>query len=99
MVIKAVRGHPRVENERDVLKRLQSQAPYLRPLIDEIKDASNPPTIVLRYLDDHLLNASLTKILNEKELKYVSKRVLKALTALHENGLVHTGKKCIGRCT
>lgn len=93
MVIKGVRGHPRVENERDVLKRFQSQTPHLRPLIDEIKDPSDPPTIVLKYLEDHLLNASIKQTLNQKELKYVSRRILKALKVLHENDYVHTGEK------
>jgi hypothetical protein len=75
-VIKGVEGHPRVEDERDVLKRFQDRTPYLRPLIDEIEGPSDPPTIVLKYLEDHLLNASVKKTLNRKELKYVSRRIL-----------------------
>lgn len=92
VVVKCVRGHPRVENERDVLHRFQNQTPYLRPLIDEIKELSDTPTIVLKYLDDHLLNSSTKKTLNQKELKYVSRRILSALAVLHENGYVHTGE-------
>jgi hypothetical protein len=49
-VIKSVQGHPRVENERDVLKRFQHRTPYLRPLIDEIDEPSVPVTIALKYL-------------------------------------------------
>ena len=79
-------------NERDVLNRFQNQTPHLRPLIDEIKEPSNPPTIVLKYLDDHLLNASIKKTLDQKELKYVSRCILSALVVLHENGYVHTGE-------
>jgi serine/threonine protein kinase len=81
-----------VENERDVLKRFQNQTPYLRPLIDEIEEPSDPPTIVLKHLEDHLLNASIKKTLNRKELKYVSRRILEALKVLHEDGYVHSGK-------
>jgi len=92
VVIKGVRGHPRVENERYVLKRFQDRTPYLRPLIDEVEDQSNCLIIVLRYLEDHLLDASIKETLNRKELKYVSRRILEALKVLHEDGYVHTGK-------
>jgi serine/threonine protein kinase len=61
-------------------------------LTDEIEEPSDPPTIVLEYLEDHLLNASIKKTLNRKELKYVSRRILEALKVLHEEGCVHTGK-------
>lgn len=80
-------------NERDVLKRFQDRIPSLRPLVDEIEEPSQPPTIVLKYLDDHLLNASINKPLNRKELKYISKRILQALLVLHEGGYVHTGEE------
>jgi serine/threonine protein kinase len=91
VVIKGVRGHPRVENERDVLKRFQHRTSYLRTLIDEIEEPSEPPTIVLRCLEDHLLNASMKKPLNRQELKYVSRRILEALQVLHEDSYAHTG--------
>ena len=80
-----------MENERDVLRRFQHRSPSLRPLIDEIEEPSDPPAIVLRYLDDHLLNASIKKPLNREELKYVSRRILEALNVLHNDGFVHTG--------
>ncbi|KAI9845813.1 MAG: hypothetical protein M1837_004493 [Sclerophora amabilis] len=70
VVIKGVQGHPRVENERDVLKRFQDRTRYLRPLIDEIEEPSDPPIIVLKYLEDHLLDASIKKALNRKELNF-----------------------------
>ncbi len=92
VVIKSVLGHPRVANERDVLKRSQHRTPYLRPMIDEIEESDSSPTIVLRYLDDHLLNSSIKSTLNRKELKYVTRRVLEALRVLHGDGYVHTGK-------
>lgn len=93
MVIKSVEGHPRVTNERDVLGRFQQHTPNLRPLIDEIEEPSNPPTIVLKHLDDHLLNASIKKPLNRREIKYVSRHVLEALRVLHKDGFVHTGNR------
>lgn len=91
VVIKAVQGHPRVENEREVLKRFQNKTPNLRPLIDEIEEPSSPPTIVLKHIEDHLLNASIKKTLNRTELRYVAKRILEALNVLHEEDYVHTG--------
>ncbi|MCJ1403023.1 hypothetical protein MMC11_006245 [Xylographa trunciseda] len=93
VVIKSVRGHPRVENERDILGHFQYRTHYLRPLIDEIEEPSDPLTIVLKHLDDHLLHASTKKTLNRKELKYVSRCILEALKVLHEDGYVHTDVK------
>ncbi|KAK2736824.1 hypothetical protein FQN55_001413 [Onygenales sp. PD_40] len=93
VVIKGVQGHPRVQNERDNLKYFQSKTPFLRPLADEIEDPSDPAIIVLRHLDDHLLNASIKKTLNRKELKYVSRRILEALKVLHDANYVHTDVK------
>ena len=92
VVIKSVRCHFRVKNERDILRRFQGRTPYLRPLIDEIEEPSEPVTIVLKYLDDNFQNASNKRTLSRKELKYVSKRILEALSTLHEDGFVHTGK-------
>lgn len=80
-----------MENERSVLEHFQARTPYLRPLIDEIEEPSDPPIIVLKYLEDHLQNASTKKTLNRKEVKYVSRRILEALKELHEECYVHTG--------
>lgn len=91
VVIKSVEGHPRVENERDVLKRFQHRTPYLRPLIDEIDETSVPVTIALKHLQGDLQSASVERTLNRKELKHVSRCVLEALKTLHEDGFVHTG--------
>ena len=90
MIVKSVMDHPRVENERDVLKRFQHRTPHLRPLIDEIVEPSNLTAIVLKRLDDHLFNASIKQTLNIKELKLVSKCILEVLEVLHEDGYVHT---------
>ncbi|KAK2765666.1 hypothetical protein FQN54_008522 [Arachnomyces sp. PD_36] len=93
VVVKGVEGHPRVENERDVLKRFQDKTPYLRPLLDEIEDPTTPTIIVLKHLDEDLLAATKRKSLNRKELKSVSRCVLEALRTLHEDGYVHTDIK------
>lgn len=90
VVIKSVR-HFRLENERDVLKRFQSRTSSLRPLIDEIEDPSDPPALVLKYLDDDLLNSSAAQRLTSLEIKHVAKKILEALKVLHEDGYVHTG--------
>ena len=95
-MIKSVQGHFRVGNERDVLKRFQSRSPYIRPLVDEVFDPPEPPIIMLRHLDDHLLKASIKQKLNRTEVKYVSKRILEALNVLHEDGFVHAGMHLLG---
>lgn len=91
VVIKSVEGRQRVENERDVLKRLQDRTPFLRPLVDEIEDPSTPTTIALKYLESDLLLESVRKRLNRKEIKHVSRNILNALSVLHDENLVHTG--------
>ncbi|KAJ8128990.1 hypothetical protein O1611_g4640 [Lasiodiplodia mahajangana] len=93
VIVKGVSGHPRVENERDVLKRFQPRSPYLRPLIDEIQDPAEPTTIVLKHLESDLLEATVQRPLNIGEIKYVSKRILEALSVMHEDGYVHTDIK------
>lgn len=90
VVIKGVR-HSRIRNERNVLQKFQTRAP-IRPLLDEILEPIDPPGIVLRYLDSDLLAASSEKVLNRSEIKYVAQIVLKALSILHEEGYVHSGK-------
>ncbi|OAL49843.1 STE/STE20 protein kinase [Pyrenochaeta sp. DS3sAY3a] len=93
VVIKSVQGHPRIENERNVLNRFQHRTHYLRPLIDEIEEPAAPVTIALRYLESDLLDASIKRTLNRKELKHVSRCILEALKVLHEDGYVHTDLK------
>lgn len=89
-MIKSVR-HFRLENERNILKRFQSRTSSLRPLIDEIEDPSDPPALVLKHLDDDLLNASAAQRLTRLEIKHVAKITLEALNVMHEDGFVHTG--------
>ncbi|KAF1914442.1 kinase-like domain-containing protein [Ampelomyces quisqualis] len=93
VVIKGVEGHPRVENERDVLKKLQGRTLFLRPLVDEIEEPSTPTTIVLKHLDSDLLTETIKKRLTRKELKHVCRNILEALELLHEHNLVHTDIK------
>lgn len=90
VVIKSVEGHPRVENERDILRRFR-HTPYLQSLADEIVEPSTPTTIALRYLESDLLREDTKRVLNRKELKHVSRHILEALKVLHTHGFVHTG--------
>lgn len=91
VVIKSVQGHPRVENECDVLKRFQHRTPFIRPLIDVIQDPATPTTIALRYLESDLLDSSIKRTLSRKEINFVSRRILEALKVLHDENYVHTG--------
>ncbi|ESZ92264.1 serine/threonine protein kinase [Sclerotinia borealis F-4128] len=92
VVIKSVR-HFRLDNERDILKRFQFRTPSLRPLLDKIEDPSDPPALVLKHLDDDLLNASAAQRLTRLEIKHVAKCVQEALKVFHEDGYVHTDIK------
>ncbi|KAI9674994.1 MAG: hypothetical protein M1817_001400 [Caeruleum heppii] len=83
----------RLYNERDVLKLFQERAPSLRPLIDEIQDPLDPPSIVLKYLDQKLQDASNQERLTRPDIKFVARRVLEALQVLHEGGYTHTDVK------
>ena len=91
-MVKAVSNHYRVQHERDLLRQFEGKVPNLRPIIDEIRDPAEPLAIALKHLDDDLYDASKQKMLNRRELKYVSKWILEALKALHQEGFVHTGK-------
>ena len=73
--------------ERNVLETIHHH-PCLRPLIDTTED---PSSLVLRYLDDNLLNVSGQKRLEGSDLKFVARSTLEALAELHDKGFVHTG--------
>ena len=73
--------------ERYVLETIHHH-PCLRPLIDTTED---PSTLVLRYLDDNLLEVSGKKRLAASDLKFVARSTLEALAELHGKGFVHTG--------
>lgn len=68
--------------------KLLGGRPGIRQLIDEVQQ---PPLLVLRHLDDNLLNVCHAKGLGRPELKLVAKQVLLALQTFHERGCVHTG--------
>ncbi|KAK4034590.1 kinase-like domain-containing protein [Parachaetomium inaequale] len=89
VILKSVR-HWRLQNERDILLRYQSKTSYMRPFLDEIDE---PPALVLKHLDDDLLQASNAKTLTRHEFKFVARRVLEALDMLHQDGFVHTDIK------
>lgn len=57
-------------------------------MIDEIVDPCKPSTIVFKHWEDDLLRASIKKTLDKKEIKFVARRILKALKALHEGNYV-----------
>ncbi|KAL1878804.1 hypothetical protein VTK73DRAFT_7561 [Phialemonium thermophilum] len=91
-IIKSIRGHWRLQNEASVLKRYQTRSPYLRPLVDEIQVPLDPPSIVLRYLDNDLLSESNQRRLSRPQIKQVARAILEALKVLHKDGMVHTGR-------
>ncbi|TLD07334.1 hypothetical protein PgNI_10326 [Pyricularia grisea] len=88
-----IRNHWRLQNEADILKRYQSKTTFLRPLIDEIQEPGDPPSIVLKHLDGELLTESKKKRLTRPEIKHVAKCMLEALRVLHKDGMVHTDVK------
>ncbi|OJJ42304.1 hypothetical protein ASPZODRAFT_155405 [Penicilliopsis zonata CBS 506.65] len=92
VIAKSVR-HFRLQNERDVLLRFQHRTLTIRPLIEELQGSDVPPTLILRYLDDDILNASNKQHLTRPEVKLIAKRVLEALSVLHDEGFVHTDIK------
>lgn len=51
-----------------------------------------PPSLVLEYLDDNLLDVCSRKRLEGSDVKVVARTVLEALAVLHEKGFVHTGQ-------
>lgn len=87
VIIKLAPNH-RLDNELRVLQAVKEN-PCIRPLIDTTKE---PPSLVLRYLDDNLLDASNTKRLEKADIKFVARNILVALDAIHGQGFVHTGQ-------
>ncbi|XP_014562117.1 hypothetical protein COCVIDRAFT_32963 [Bipolaris victoriae FI3] len=97
-IVKSVRGHWRLQNEADILRRYQSKMPFLRPIIDEVISPADPPSIVLRHLDSELLAESRKKRLTRPEIKQVARCILEALLVLHKDGMVHTDSKFAKEC-
>lgn len=92
VIAKSVR-HFRLQNERDILLRFQRRTSAIRPLIEELKDTNSPPTLILKYLDDDVLNASNKQRLTHSEVVFVARKMLEALAVLHDEGFVHTDIK------
>ncbi|KAH8597511.1 kinase-like domain-containing protein [Bisporella sp. PMI_857] len=90
--------HFRLESECYIRKSFQSRISSFRPLIDEIEGPSDLATLVLKHLDDDLLNASVAQQLTSLEIKQVAKKTLEALKVLHEAGYAHTGIKLLVDC-
>ena len=76
-----------LKNERNILEAVHDN-PCIRPIVDAGDD---PPSLVLKYLDDDLLHASDTKTLEKADIKFVARSILQALDGLHSRGYVHTG--------
>jgi serine/threonine protein kinase len=91
VIVKHV-NHFRLQNERDVLARFQSCTPHIRPLLDEIDAGTESHTLVMRWLDGDLLDATKDRGLASSEVKLVAKGVLEALRVFHAEGFIHTGE-------
>ena len=78
----------RLDNELRVLQALNGN-PCIRPLVDTVEE---PPSLVLRHLDDNLLDSSNATRLGKADIQFVARNVLTALDALHGQGYVHTGQ-------
>lgn len=76
-----------LQKEREVLGSVRGH-PLIRQIIDS---TDSPPYLILRHLDENLLNAFRNKNLEPSAIKVVARKVLEAVSALHQQGYVHTG--------
>ncbi|KAL8354275.1 hypothetical protein RB601_003909 [Gaeumannomyces tritici] len=72
-IAKSIRDRWRLRNEADVLKRYQSETTFLRPLVDEIHEPADPPSIVPRYLDSDCPTESNKKRLSRPKIEHVAR--------------------------
>ncbi|KAK4501114.1 hypothetical protein PRZ48_006920 [Zasmidium cellare] len=95
VVVKYDANHSHLKNEIDKLRRFQKRTRHIRPLIDEIgmSNEDNVPALVLKWLDDDILNTTKSRQLTRVELKRVSRGILEALKVIHEDGFIHTDVK------
>jgi casein kinase II subunit alpha len=77
----------RLDNERNVLQPFCGR----RGIPQMLDETQEPPSLVVKHFDDNLLSASNAKRLGKPEIKFITKRILEALQAFHEDGYVHTG--------
>ncbi len=78
-----------LQNER-LYPRSHQSVPSIRRYIDSIQD---PPLLVLENLDTDLLLESKERVFPSSEVKHIARSILRALSALHSNGIVHTGRQ------
>lgn len=84
VITKAIQGHWRLQNERDLLKRFQGKTPNLRPLLDEIHDPVELSAIVLKYFDDDLLHASVSDMSEGYSLIWLIHELSHCLRRMHK---------------
>ena len=77
----------RLNREIQMLRLFQGHD-SIRQLVDQIED---PASVVLEYMDDDVLSLLKRKQLPKVEAKRALKATFKALTALHDQNIVHTG--------
>jgi serine/threonine protein kinase len=77
----------RLNREVQMLRHFQGHG-SIRQLVDQIED---PASVVLEYMDDNVLSLLKRKQLPKVEAKRALKATFKALTALHDHNIVHTG--------
>jgi hypothetical protein len=77
----------RLHKEAQALQLFQ-KCGSLRQLVDEIQD---PPSLVLEYMDNTVLDLVNQNQLGRVEAKRALKAAAQALVALHDKNIVHTG--------
>jgi serine/threonine protein kinase len=77
----------RLNREAQMLQLFQGHD-SIRQLVDQIED---PESVILEYMDDYVLSLLKRKQLPKVEAKRALKATFKALTALHDKNIVHTG--------
>lgn len=73
-------------NERDIFTRFHTVFALWR-LIDEVQDSF---LLILKYLDNNLLNKTREKELEFSNVKCVAKTILQILTAFYKKKMVYT---------
>jgi hypothetical protein len=75
-------------DEAEALRLYQSKTQCLCPLMGEIIEPLDPPSIALQYLGSELRAESDEARLSRSDTKLVAKMTLQALAALHKDGMV-----------
>ena len=77
----------RLKREAQMLQLFQDHD-FIRGLVDQTED---PESVVLEYMDDNVLSLLKKKQLPKVEAKRALKATFRALAALHDKNIVHTG--------